>query len=353
VKVDIIIIGAGFAGASTAYHLCQNSNLKVVAVDKEEIPGAHASGKNASLVLQSVENPVVRSIVAKSRQAFSQNADQIGYEELGSLQLGSRDALAKLRDPNLIHSELLDTDQARRLVPLLDGHQFESALWTPSDGVMDISKLLYFYLEGARRSGRFELQLNSQVLGIHREGEVCIVETSQGSIECGVIVNAAGAWAPQIATLCGIESLPMKSFKRHLFILEGIGCTDSKLPFVWSIADNFYFRPESGGVLFSVCDEKLEEHQFIPTVEPIIEIQLAELIDQHLPQFEEARQRRVWSCFRTKTPHGGFHIEWSEGFSKFLWVAGLGGHGMGASWEVGRLAARKILELDHMEIWKK
>ena len=338
-----MIIGGGFAGAATAYHLSARFEGKTILVEKEEIPGTHASGKNASLVLQSIENPEVRKILAASRKAFTQHHQEVGFEELGSLQLGAPGDLEKLQDPDLIESHILEPSEARKKTPLLQDHEFEAALWTPSDGVMDISRLLYFYLDKARSCGNFEVCLNCEVTGIRRRDGRYLIETSLGPIECNLIVNAAGAWAPSIAEIAGIESLQMNSFKRHLFILEGIPVIDLKSPFVWNIAENFYFRPESGGVLFSVCDEELAESEFNPTVNSSIELQLAELIDAQLPAMENALKRQVWSCFRTKTPHGGFYIEWSKNHPSLLWVAGLGGHGMGTSWEVGRLAADKIL----------
>lgn len=80
------------------------------------------------------------------------------------------------------------------------------------------------------------------------------------------------------------------------------------------------------------------------TVNPEISQVLVELIWQELPKLRNASQRRLWSCFRTRTPHGAFHLCWAKQLKNFLWVAGLGAHGMGTSWEVGRLAAEKILQ---------
>jgi len=313
-------------------------------LEQEKIPGAHASGKNASLVLQSVEHARVREIVAASRKAYSRHREEVGFTEVGSIQLGSPSQLEKLRDPDHVESFVLDPADARKKVPLLANHRFQAALWTPSDGVMDISHLLYFFLDGARLNGDFEMRLDCRVTGFEKKDGGCIVKTVQGPVECGLVVNAAGAWAPGLAEDAGIEPLPMTSFKRHLFILEGISGIDPASPFTWSIAENFYFRPESGGIMFSICDEESAGRDFTPTVNPEVELQLAELVETRLPAFSGAVQRQVWSCFRTKTPHGGFYIEWSRSFPEMLWVAGLGGHGMGAAWEVGRLAAEKILE---------
>ncbi len=341
----VLIIGAGFAGASTAFHLARDGfEGTVLLVDKEEIPGYHASGRNASMVLQTVDNPPIRQIVARSVIHYLEHAEQVGYSPVGSLLIGQHSQLESLRMTDQVRSEFLSPDQVRRRIPLLEGHDFGSALFTTSDGVMDISRLLQFYLDGARE-GQFEVRLNCEVVRIAPVGNGFEVELADGSrISTRIVVNGAGAWAPAVAQMAGIAPLPMKSYKRHLFVLEGVDGISADWPFVWSVERNFYFRPESGGLLFSVCDEELAISEFIPTINPSVPERLAELISEQLPQLESALKRREWSCFRTKTPDGLFHLGFAREFAGFLWVAGLGGHGMGASWEVGHRAAGLIRE---------
>jgi D-arginine dehydrogenase len=116
---------------------------------------------------------------------------------------------------------------------------------------------------------------------------------------------------------------------------------DAQRPFVWNLERNFYFRSEIGDLLFSICDEEPSE-SLIETVSPDIAPRLAQLILSELPALREAVQKRVWSCFRTRTPDGSFVIGWDPQVTDFFWVAGLGGHGVGASWQVGRLAAERF-----------
>jgi D-arginine dehydrogenase len=340
VKTDILIVGAGFAGASTAFHLSQGLTDSILVIDKEEIPGFHASGRNASLVLQSTHDPHIRQMVAASRRAYEEHASEVGFEQNGSLLIGHKALLEPTRQPDLIASEYRNPKEVTREISVLKDHDFEAALWTPSDGVMDISSLLQFYIQGSR-DRKVEFRFDCQLLDVTGPGPYQ-VETSQGTIEAGYLIDAAGAWVSQVAHMADAAHLQLSPFKRHLFVLDDIPDLDPRHPFVWSLSENFYFRPESGGLLFSICDEE-QSPSLEPTVSPDISQSLAELVWLQLPSLREATQREVWSCFRTRAPDNSFVIGWDTRGDHLFWVGALGGHGMGASWEIGRLSAERFL----------
>ncbi|MFB3904887.1 MAG: NAD(P)/FAD-dependent oxidoreductase [Acidobacteriota bacterium] len=334
-KTNILIVGAGFAGAATAYHLSRLTDQSITILEQEEIPGFHASGRNASLLMQSAENRDIRRLIVASRSAYA-TIENLTLSSAGSLLLGTSQALEAIREPGIIPSEFCEPDQVRKAIPLLHGHVFEKALFTPSDAVMDIGALLQHYLTGAQQRG-VKLFLKHRVEQLQFDGQFRVRAANQ-DITADYLINAAGAWAGPVASMAGAASVPLTPLKRHLFVLGDIPDVRSDWPFVWDFSRNFYFRPESGQLLFSICDEQLCK-SLEPTVDPDVIEDLAELIWRELPSLQDAVQKRAWSCFRTKTPDGRFVIGWDPIRSNLLWVAGLGGHGMGASWEVGRLAA--------------
>jgi D-arginine dehydrogenase len=342
-EFDVLIIGSGFAGASTAFHLSEIFQGSIMIIEQEQVPGVHASGRNAGLVLQSVADPAIRATVAAGVREYARLRSELGFRQTGSLLLGTPDRLQALRETDRVESSLHEADAVRRRVPLLEGHSFEAALATPGDGMIDIWALLQYYLAGARRRG-VTVRLSCQVEGISGHGPFR-VETSRGTLEAARLINAAGAWAGEVAAMAGATRQPPTPWKRHLFALRGIAGIDPDWPFVWNLEPEFYFRPDSPGLLFSLCDEE-GDCSLEPLVSASISERAAEFVWKELPAMRGAAERDVWSCFRARAPDGRFVIGWDPGCEGFFWVAGLGGHGVGSSWEVGRIAASLFCNRD-------
>ncbi len=335
-KFDVLIIGSGFAGAATAFHLSEIFQGSILIIEQEQVPGVHASGRNASLVLQSVGDAAIRGVVAAGAQEYARLRAEVGFLRTGSLRLGTKDQLEGLRETDRVESSLHVAEAIRPRVPLLEGHAFEAALETPGDGVIDIWALLQYYLAGARSRGA-KLRLSCGVRGISGNGPFR-VETDRGPLEAACLINAAGAWSGEVAAMAGATQQPLTPWKRHLFVFQDIAGIDRHGPFVWGLEPEFYFRPDSQGLLFSVCDEE-SSSSLEPVVSAGISERAAEFVWKELPALRSAAERDVWSCFRTRAPDGRFVIGWDPICEGFFWVAGLGGHGVGSSWEVGRIAA--------------
>src|SRR6185503_10287228 len=121
-RVDVLVVGGGVAGTSLVYHLSagrearDDARLRVRLVERAPRPGAHASGRNARLVLQAVPEPLVRQLTAASAREYERRAEEVGFDRCGSLLLGAPAALAPLRDGE-VESVLLSEDEVRARVP--------------------------------------------------------------------------------------------------------------------------------------------------------------------------------------------------------------------------------------------
>ena len=343
-RVDVLVVGGGVAGAALVYHLARERRERgaavgsVMLVERAPRAGAHASGRNARLVLQSVAEPLVRRLTAASARACAERAEEVGFERCGSLVLGSPAQFAALRD-DAVASEVLASDSVRSRVPWIAEADFEAALFTPGDGVLDPHRLLAFYLDGARAGG-VEAAFDVEVTAVAGEGPFR-VETSGGTVLAERLVNAGGAWAAQLAACAGAAPLPLVPHKRHLFLHSvELPCG---LPYVWHLARDVYFRRDAEGALSCMCDEE-QTAELAETVTAGAEERLRERLQPLAPALAGAPIVHAWSCFRTKAPDALPVIGPDPRLPSFWWLAGLGGYGLGASWELGRIAARALVE---------
>ncbi|MBI4585115.1 MAG: FAD-binding oxidoreductase [Planctomycetes bacterium] len=355
---EAVIIGAGFAGAATAYHLTRRGLRDVVIVEQESLPGVHASGRNAAMVRQVNSDAGVAALAREGAAFIRELASQLEkkepagfFRQTGSLLVASGIKAAQLReDAEAARSagvpvERWDRETATRQYPVLEGAKLELGCFCPSDGVVDIAYLLRWYLEAAQRAGA-RLILEAGVTEIaSRRGRLEGLRAGKFEIHAPLLVNAAGAWAQAIAGLAGAADLPLRPRRRHLFVSGPLSWVPRDWPFIWDLSTGLYFRPESGGLLLSPCDEsdplpRYEASDVFPEAPEI----LKEKIERQFPALASLSIRTGWSGLRTLTPDGRFILGPDPRLEGFFWAAGLGGHGVTASYAIGRLAADLILD---------
>jgi len=351
-SASYVIIGAGFAGAATAFHLARSDAEKIIIVEQEAVPGVHSSGRNASMVRQVVSDPSIASL-AYEGAAFLQGLPSdwsvpVTFEQNGSLILAQGHALADLnRDADRarqkgIPVEYWSRQQAEKQVEVLRGADFEGAVWCPTDGVIDIHGLLTGYIKGATSLGT-EIRYGCPVQQIDVEsGRVKAVVAGDERIETDVVINAAGAWARGIGEMAGASSIPLRSLRRHLFLTPPLSWVDSRWPFVWDVSHDLYFRPDSRGLLLCPCDQD-EMAAGIPSIDDAKVELLAEKVQRHFPEISNVPIKTGWAGLRTFSSDGRFVIGWDGKCQGFFWIAGLGGHGVTTSSSSGALAAQLIL----------
>ena len=237
-------------------------------------------------------------------------------------------------------------DEAVSFVPQLKGVHATSALHVQHSGVVDIHALLLLMLKTAREGGA-TVKLSCALKAIHTAGgRVVGVETTEGSLSCDVVVNAAGFGMNQVAEMAGLPPLKVNPARRHLFVTEAMPEVDRQWPWVADGSNGYYFRPEGAGLLMSACDQTPWPPEPPPT-DPAMRDRLAERFATHVPGLAHARPAHSWAGLRVLTADDRFAIGPEPGLQGFMWVAGLGGHGMTTSCRIGDLAAAAI-EHGHM-----
>ena len=345
----IVIIGGGMAGATTAFHLAQRGARHISILERERTCGYHASGRNAAMIRQVTSSLPITAMAQEGAQFFVHPpADwevPLAFRQTGSLLLASGSAMAELEQFVAVAGtcgipvEFWTRRQAIDRVPVLEDAVLDGAIWSPTDGVIDVHALLEGYLGGMRAAGG-QVRTDVTVSGFKfRGGRVAAVETGDSATPADIVINAAGAWAAQVGKMAGAASLPLRPCRRHLLATGPAEGVDPGWPFVWDVAHEFYFRPESGGLLFSPCDEE-ESAPCDAPADPAVQAVLAEKLQQFAPRLLEFRIQTSWAGLRTLTPDGRFVIGWDPLIENFFWVAGLGGHGVTTSPAYGRLAAQ-------------
>ena len=349
-KERIVIIGAGIAGAATAYFLTRRGVRNITLLEKEKIAGTQSTGRNAAILRTMIPNPLLNRMACQSAEFYYHPPDGFCEEPLVDavgvyLAAGAEHAptLNAWCDNNPeADFERGDASGMYEKVPAL-APGLELVAYKPNDGVLDVHSILQGFIRGACREGA-QLSLGCEFKALQtRDRRVAGVETSLGFIEASKVVVANGAWASLSICFNGY-AMPFTPYRRHLLITEPLPNVNRRWPVVWVVGEEFYFRAESGGLLMSGCDTtKVTPDQGETTDHAELE-RIAVKAARWLPSLADARVARAWAGMRTFAPDELFVIGADPRLQGLYWVAGLGGHGITCAPILGAMAAEWVAE---------
>jgi D-arginine dehydrogenase len=338
------------AGAATAYFLTRKGVRNILLIEREKIAGTQSSGRNAAILRTMIPDPLLNRLARESAEFYLHPPEGFSSELLVNsvgVYLAARSENAGTlnawcdRNPEA-NIRRVDASQIYEQIPML-APGLQVAAFTPEDGVLDVHSILQGFLRGASHDGA-ELRLGIEFHSLQiRKGRLTGVETSEGFIEASKVVVANGAWASISSTFSGY-SLPFTPYRRHLLVTEPLQQVNPRWPVIWIVGEEFYFRPESGGLLMSGCDTvKVAPEQ--GEITDHIELErIAAKAARWLPSFTNAGVARAWSGMRTFAPDEMFVTGADPRLQGLYWVAGLGGHGITCAPVVGSMAADWITE---------
>lgn len=345
---DILVIGAGIAGASAAW--AASETAKVILLEREGQPGYHTTGRSAALYTETYGNLTIRRLTSGGRAFFANPPEGFGEHPL----LSPRSTLFVAREDQLdtLETLLAQTPTAAEPVERVDAAGVlalnpafrpgyaAAGLYERAAEDIDVHALLTGYLRVFRaRGGR--LVPDAGVTGLAREGGVWVAETRAGRFAAPVVVNAAGAWCDAVAEMAGVAPVGLVPKRRTVFTFEvPAGMDAARWPATIDIDEQFYFKPDAGRLIGSPADETPSA----PCDAQPEELDIAIGIDRIETATCLTVRRLVnkWAGLRSfvadKTPAVGFDSQ-AEGF---FWLAGQGGYGIQTSPALGRVTAALI-----------
>ena len=344
---DVVVIGAGMAGASAAYHLA--AHRRVVVLEQEAVAGYHTTGRSAALFTEAYETGIVRELARLSRP-FLENpppgfSDVSLLHRLPMLTIGRSDQLASLEDAARRGGALvqvLTAVEAEAACPLLLPGYAAGGLLEPGSCSIDVAALHQGYLGGLRRRGG-EIRLRAPVTSLEREAGRWRIRHADRVVAAPVVIDAAGAWADRVAVLAGVDPLGLTPYRRTAFTFDPPGGCPAGMPFVADVDEEFYFKPEGRVLMGSLAEESpMEPHDVRPREADVA------LAIERIEAATTMRIRHVastWAGLRTFAPDRIIVIGPDPSREGFFWLAGQGGYGILTAPAAAVVAASILLGL--------
>ncbi|MGI8840710.1 MAG: NAD(P)/FAD-dependent oxidoreductase [Caulobacteraceae bacterium] len=345
---DVLIIGAGIAGASLAASL--PAGLRVALIEREAQAGYHATGRSAALFSQIYGNAAIRALSRASRAFLFDPPTGFAPAPLaaprGALyiarpdQRGAFEAMAALPDV-AAGARPVSVAEARRLSPLLREGYVDRALHEDDARDIDVNALHQGYLRRFGAGGG-TLRPDAAVLALERVGSSWRVATSAGELTAPVVVNAAGAWADQVGAMAGAAPIGLTPRRRTAVLAEGADDPAvAASAMTIDIDERFYFKPDAGLLLLSPADETpVEACDAAPE-----EIDVALAIDrvERATTLKVRRVRAKWAGLRSFVADRAPVVGFDSVAPGFFWLAGQGGYGIQTAPAIGALAAALVV----------
>jgi D-arginine dehydrogenase len=337
---DVLVIGGGMAGVSIGYELCADRH--VVVADMERTLAYHTTGRSAAMFLETYGSPAIRALTTASRNYFeSAPAGQPLLSPLAMLyvaQTGRGEAITELYDevrslaPNVA---LLEAPEAVALQPLLRPESIELALLEPDAMEIDVHGLHQGYVAGLRARGATTLTDARIDTAAQKDGSWLVTMTDGRTIETQVVVNAAGAWADQVAECFGAAPVGLRPLRRSAFMVDappGAGA-----PMIDDIDEAFYVKPDAGKLFCSPADETPSE----PCDARADELEIARAIDaiNEVTTLNVRHVRSSWAGLRSFVTDRNPVVGFDPAVDGFFWYAGQGGYGIQTAPALSRTGA--------------
>lgn len=370
-KAQIVVIGGGIIGCSTAYHLARDHKADVILLEQGKLTSGstwHAAGLVGQLRSSASITQVLKYSVDLYKRLKGETGLETGWKMTGCLRLACNDdrwteykRLATTARSFGMEMHLLSPQEVREMWPLMDVSDLVGANFLPTDGQASPSDITQSLARGARMHGA-KIHEGVQVTGLRmKDDRITHVETAHGAIACEKVVNCAGQWARQVGAMAGVN-VPLQPVKHQYIITEPV---EGITPDTATIRDpdrRTYFKEEVGGLVIG----GYEPNPLAWTTGDVpgdFEFQLFEddwdHFEQHLvqaiervPALAETGVKQMINGPESFTPDGNFILGVAPECSNFFVGAGFNAFGIAAGGGAGWVLAEWVISGEApMDLW--
>ncbi len=365
---EIVIIGGGIIGCSTAYHLAKLGKKDVLLLERAKLTSGstwHAAGLVGQLRTSANVTQLLKYSVELYDHLEQETGQATGWRRNGGLRLAcNRERLIEIRrQATTAHSfglemQLLSPREALDLWPIMDISDVVGAAFLPTDGQVNPADLAQALAKGARMQG-VKIIEDCPVGAIHvRECVVRGVSTPHGEIRAEVVVNCAGQWARRVGALAGV-AVPLVSVQHQYLITEPIAGVPRNLPTMRDPDRLTYFKEEVGGLVMGGYEPNpiaweapaRFEFQLLTENWEHFEPLMAQAIAR-VPALEHAGVKQLINGPESFTPDGNFILGEAPEVKHFYVGAGFNAFGIASAGGAGRALAQWIASGEPpMDLW--
>jgi 4-methylaminobutanoate oxidase (formaldehyde-forming) len=370
-RAQVVVIGGGIIGCSTAYHLARDHKADVLLIEQGRLTSGstwHAAGLVGQLRSSASITRVLKYSVELYKRLEAETGQATGWKMSGCLRLATTpdrwvefQRLATTARSFGMEMELIGPAEVRRMWPLMEVGDLIGASWLPTDGQASPSDITTALAKGARAAGA-RLVEGVRVTGFRKAGDrITHVLTDQGEVACETVVNCAGMWAREVGALAGVV-VPLQPVKHQYIVTEPVPGLSPDAPTIRDPDRRTYFKEEVGGLVMGGYEPDPQVWELGDIPRPW-EFRLFdddwEHFGQHLeqavarvPALERVGVKQMINGAESFTPDGNFILGRGPGCSNMFVGAGFNAFGIASGGGAGWVLADWAMQGEPpMDLW--
>ncbi len=375
IKAQIVVIGGGIIGCSTAYHLARDHKADVVLLEQGKLTSGstwHAAGLVGQLRSSASITKVLKYSVDLYKRLDAETGLETGWKMTGCLRLATNEdrwteyrRLATTARSFGMEMELISPEEVKRMWPLMDVSDLVGASWLPTDGQASPSDITQSLAKGARMHGA-KIHEGVRVTGFGMDGNrITSVKTNHAEIACEKVVNCAGQWARQIGAMAGIN-VPLQPVKHQYIVTEPIPGLATDAATLRDPDRRTYFKEEVGGLVMGGYEPNPQPWDLSQTGGDVPDDWEFQLFDddfdhfeQHMeqaiariPALETAGVKQMINGSESFTPDGNFILGAAPECSNMFVGAGFNAFGIASGGGAGWVLAEWVISGEApLDLW--